>query len=281
MKKRILVVEDRKDVLDQLVNWIKRIELDGDDELVIDQAMTKLEALEKIRYNSYHVAMLDIMLTDSKHDESGLEVQAKIAESKEGTQCVIMSASSDHMVPIKAFRGGILDYFDKSRDMDYPETWTSTVKKGLYLCKLPLWGTQLDLIHFLALPQKPAPFWDHRVQQATGVSIQDLPKIFDTMLTRYLPLLPPKDQDTVINVSDSGVFGEFWSKALGHPIYISLSPKNAAAIPPKSEYSVEIIQQREKGAVGLVVWNIVDGRLREHYDETVWDRRYLPNIDDE
>lgn len=281
MIKRVLVVEDRKDIADELVKWISRIEMNGEDEIAVDQALTKNEALQKLRFKTYHVAMLDIMLTDSQHDEGGLEVQSEIVKSKEGTQCIIMSATDNHLVPIKAFRGGILDYFDKSRDMANPELWTERVKEGLYTSRIPIYGSQHDLLHFLSLPDRPSPFWDHNVKDRLRCNVIDLPHIFDVVFSKYLPLLPVKGEPKVITLSKEGVYGEFWSKALGFPVHIALYSAESSPVKPADSYSVEKIYERTKGAVYAVVWKIKEGSVRENFDESIWDRKYQRNLEEE
>lgn len=84
----------------------------------VDIATTKEEAFEKIRRRTYHVAMIDVNLTDYSggdgNDRSGIEIVKSINAQKEGTKCIVISGERGSEVPVDAHDAGIDKYIIKS-----------------------------------------------------------------------------------------------------------------------------------------------------------------------
>jgi len=66
-KQRILVVEDDSYIREAYSEYLSCFEAD------IDYAETKLEALERIRCKTYHLAIVDIMLKEDVSDREELK----------------------------------------------------------------------------------------------------------------------------------------------------------------------------------------------------------------
>ncbi len=281
MDKKILVVEDMDKNIKEFERWLSRLELEGDDNLVIDFARTKAEALEKLHHRTYHVALLDIMLTDlSETDRSGIDVLSTIVDSQEGTLSIIMSGTKDHLVPRDAYRLGVIDYFDKSSDMRHPERWTQKVKDGLYKSKIALSGHSHAISDYLALPDRTFPFWTHNIASAIEINSSDVKNELEFAFGRLAPVLPRKSETKLISIQKEGLYGEYWSKGLGHAIAVCICKKGTEPINPGIEYQSNPIFDKKKRCRS-VVWNISKSVVREDFDNSVFDRKYIPSSEEE
>src|SRR4051794_9540865 len=107
-EKRVLIVEDHPDVLE---TYRKNVIRAG---FVVDTASTKEEAFEKVRRRTYHVAMIDVNLTDFSggdgNDRSGIDLVKRIKSQKEGTKCIVISGEKSSEVPVDAQEAGYDKY---------------------------------------------------------------------------------------------------------------------------------------------------------------------------
>src|SRR5580698_5861591 len=111
-RKRVLIVEDHPGILDKFKINVSRAGFDA------DAASTKEEAFERIRRRAYHVAMIDVNLTDYTGDGSdrrGIDVVRKINEIGEGTKCIVISGERSSEIPVDAHEAGIAKYIIKKR----------------------------------------------------------------------------------------------------------------------------------------------------------------------
>ncbi|SDO59124.1 response regulator transcription factor [Desulforhopalus singaporensis] len=104
---RILIVEDERTLLDQILQALVR------QKYTVDTASNGEEALEKICVESYDIILLDIMLPE----KDGLEVLAELRGEKNPTPVLMLTARGTIEDKIKGLDAGADDYLVKPFSM--------------------------------------------------------------------------------------------------------------------------------------------------------------------
>lgn len=248
--KRVLVVEDDVALLDKFATLLKKAGYD------VDTAMTKAEALEKVEHRTYHVATLDIMLTDDPNDRGGIEVLKRIRSLNEGTIAIVLSASSDVRVPVEVWAEGAMTYLIK-KDIRSSQDIVGKVEWAYNACTLKLFGKYNNINAYLAFPEGRIYFEDNLMKCLSAGGVNDATRALDRVLTPLLPVLRYKKQMFGLNIkSETGVAGGwFWSKALGHAVWVSIARESAQVEQPPLEMPSATPLYEEKGRCwSAAVW---------------------------
>lgn len=269
MKPRILVVEDQ---IDNIEIIFKRplSELD----IEVDYAQSKLEAIEKIRCKTYNVAFVDIMLREDRRDRGGVEVIEYLDKLSEGTAIIVVSATDDIRVPISTFKLGIVDYIQK-QNIYTKQAILDPLKRILENYnkhyKINYFGRFITLSAYLAYPEL-TPYWENRVLSTVKVGYQLMVDTLNNTLENYLPILREKKASYSLRTDENNqcVYGIFWSKSIGSPIWFSVANKNGKLIEPPEQSKGEILKNQKKGDIEYSIWKMI-GIKRDDFNDSIWD----------
>jgi DNA-binding NtrC family response regulator len=103
MKKRLLIVDDEKNIRLTIFR-----SLDSDN-LVIDQAISAEEALDRLTQFEYDLMLLDLRLPGM----SGFELMEQLKTLNIKVKTVIISAHGTIDMAVKLLKAGALDYLEK------------------------------------------------------------------------------------------------------------------------------------------------------------------------
>jgi len=103
MSKRILIVDDEKNI--RLTIQLSLQSMD----LTVDQAISGEEALERLVMYPYDLVLLDLKLPGM----SGLDVMEKLAELGINARVVVISAHGTIDLAVKALKAQALDFIEK------------------------------------------------------------------------------------------------------------------------------------------------------------------------
>jgi CheY-like chemotaxis protein len=223
--KRILLVENTEELRDDYVARIRK-EVSG---LEIDEATSEEDALRCIADRTYHVAILDIMLTTEENDRGGLNVLDAIRSSNEGTLAIMLSSTSEIDCAIHAIRSRIVvDYVHKSELRTSFASLIKPLRTGLKEAHIPVFGKYGRLTAYLAAPSDPA-IWEYSAMSALGSGGFDpLNNALSDVFRKITPALCLKKASAegqpslTIDKSKKALHGIFWSKAMGHAVAVCL-----------------------------------------------------------
>lgn len=256
-KKRVLIVEDHPDILETSRKHVERAGFD------VDVASKRDEAFEKIRRRAYHVAMIDVNLTDyqggrGSADQSGIDIVRKINELGEGTRCIIVSGEKGSETPVDAHDAGIHKYIIKNR-IRGPEDYVGTIETLAKSCEIHAYGRFKDLIAYLSFPEIRWA-WEDKVRHTLKCDAASLNQILAEVFSSFIPVLPQKDSSCSLagNAENNQVTGVFWSRALALAIWVSIGRKGVALLEPKTTGTVKPIAARSKGPINFAVWGLPD-----------------------
>lgn len=109
----LLIVEDNRDQLE-----VYEEELESEDYL-IETSDTVVEAIKKIRKETYDVVIIDLKMPGLKPSEmGGLEVMEEILESSPSTQIIVVTGYGTSKLAREAFKEGVYDFIDKPIKFD-------------------------------------------------------------------------------------------------------------------------------------------------------------------
>lgn len=109
----LLIVEDNRD---QLEVYKEKLE---DEDYLIETSDTVIEALKKVRKETYDVVIIDLKMPGLRPSEmGGLEVMEEIIESNSSTRIIIVTGYGTSKLAREAFKGGVYDFIDKPTDYD-------------------------------------------------------------------------------------------------------------------------------------------------------------------
>jgi ActR/RegA family two-component response regulator len=271
-KKRIIVVEDlpslRRDFVDDIRKHIPDIE--------IDEAGSEEAALESIRNRTYHVAVLDIMLTEEKGHRGGLNVLDALVKMKEGTLAIMLSATPDINCAIHAIRSRIvIDYVHKSELLSEIEILTNPIREGLRAAHIPVFGKYRRLTAYLSAPEDLA-IWEYNAMTAVStVGFDPLNNALSDLFRNIAPVLhlkKNKKEGTPALAVDKGqeaIHGTFWSKGLGHAIAVCLWTVRGSPIVPEGATEREDIPVKEGKYLQGAIWRVPLGR--DEFIEDIWE----------
>jgi DNA-binding NtrC family response regulator len=103
MKKRILVVDDEKNIRLTIARSLES------ENLVIDQAISGEEALDSLILHKYDLMILDLRLPGI----SGLELLEQIRELQASVPTIIISAHGTISIAVNLLKAGALDFIEK------------------------------------------------------------------------------------------------------------------------------------------------------------------------
>lgn len=108
-KALILIVEDNRDMLDIYCRELK------DDHYLIDISDTVIDAIKKIRKETYNVVIVDLKMPGLKSQEEmgGLEVMKEILESSPTTRIIVVTGFGTSKLARESFKDGVYDFIDK------------------------------------------------------------------------------------------------------------------------------------------------------------------------
>lgn len=113
-KAHLLIVEDNRD---QLRIYEEELE---DKDYLIDTSDTVVDALKKIKKETYDIVIIDLKMPGLKPSEmGGLEVMEEILESSPSTQIIVVTGYGTSKLAREAFKDGVYDFIDKP--IDYNE----------------------------------------------------------------------------------------------------------------------------------------------------------------
>lgn len=262
-QKRILIVEDHPDVLE---NYKKNVVRAG---YFVDTASAKDEAIEKVRRRTYHVAMIDVNLTDYSgdgNDRSGIEIVKEINARGEGTKCIVISGEQSSEVPVDAHDAGIDKYIIKKR-IRTPQDYMEPVNELANACAIRPTGRFGDLIAYFSLPEKRWA-WEGVAMHIFKCDALRLPRILDEVFSPFLPVLRRTNASFSLSASANSteMTGTFWSKAIARPIWVAIGQKYASLTRPDDEgKNSELLSSRKKGTAHAV-WSIDSLKRSDFYD---------------
>lgn len=109
----LLIVEDNRD---QLEVYKEKLE---DEDYLIETSDTVIEALKKVRKETYDVVIIDLKMPGLRPSEmGGLEVMEEIIESNSSTRIIIVTGYGTSKLAREAFKDGVYDFIDKPVDYD-------------------------------------------------------------------------------------------------------------------------------------------------------------------
>lgn len=103
MKKRILVVDDEKNIRLTLAKSL------SSDTIRVDQAISAEEAMESLGLVEYDLMLLDLRLPGM----DGVELLEQIRESGIAVKTIIISAHGTIDIAVKLLKAGALDFIEK------------------------------------------------------------------------------------------------------------------------------------------------------------------------
>lgn len=260
---RVLIVDDDQDICELFSEPIQEAGFH------VDTASTRLEACEKIRCKTYHVALIDIMLTDDPNDRSGIEVLRYLTSLDEGTRPIVVSATEDVRVPVEVMKQGTYSYMIK-KDFS-PEDIVNTVKKEYSKCEIKNFGKYSTFTAYLAGAGQAHYYESALLNTVISGGASNMYKFVSTIFTPLWPVLRQKHstQGLTIDNPKGAIIGLLWSKNLGHAIWISAGSSESEMVGPNMELPYEIISEKTSGPWKWTVWKVT--AKRDTFDETLYD----------
>jgi CheY-like chemotaxis protein len=223
---RVLLIDDESD-LRKAYAWYLRNE-----GYIVDEAETLSQALDLVERKTYHVALIDIMLSKNAANRDGFKVVAKLRELNEGTARIVLSQQDNPQLAADAVpKYGASGYLAKPtiRNMGMErlvtEIKTAANQNKLIPFGLRPFGKEFEfrsaISYLSSVQQIIVDQCLHSFRLTKGYSA--LEKFLEEFLTPLAPLLPRKGIDGFIMTRERPFFfltGEFWSKAEGTAVQL-------------------------------------------------------------
>ena len=103
LKGSLLLVDDDRQVLESMADWLR------DQGLDVDTSTGYADALEKLRNNSYEMLLVDVRLQDG----DGFDLLEQVRRNYPESHVVLMTGYGDADAAIEALRAGAADYLTK------------------------------------------------------------------------------------------------------------------------------------------------------------------------
>lgn len=110
MKKKVLIVEDEQEVVEQIERLLSKVE-----ECEVSVAYDGAQALKELKSNDYNLVLLDIKMPGM----SGIEVMRKFKEIKKLPKIIVITGHDDQQVLSQVMEIGVCDYMVKPIDYVY------------------------------------------------------------------------------------------------------------------------------------------------------------------
>ena len=269
-QKRIIVVEDRKDLREDFVESIRR-DMSG---VEIDETDSEEGALQSIRNRTYHLAVLDIMLTDQATHRGGLVVLDTLREMNEGTLAVMLSGTPDIDCAIRAIRSRIVvDYVHKDEIRRSMKPLIKPIRAGLKEAHIPVFGKYGRLTAYLAAPEDPA-IWEYNAMHAVAsVGFDPLNNSLSDVFRDITPALSLKSNrgspSLTIDEKQKAIHGTFWSKAWGCAIAVCLWAPTGEPIAPEDATERHDVLGSDAKHIRGAIWRVPRGR--DEFLESIWE----------
>lgn len=220
---KCLIVEDKKTWSDRL----RRVPEQA--ECVVEVASSLAKARQLIEREFFHVALVDLQLTDERDDEGGLRVLELLNELREGTQSFLVTIIKDIEKGFEAGKYGARAAIDKQRydEARLRELVVSALRDARAALKdhtQKSRNAEVELLRGNRLVQ----LWEDDALKALSPSV-DINLIYTglrLLLEPLAPLMPPKDQEpSIIDSKRHIVKSTLWSRILGEPVVIYFGRK--------------------------------------------------------
>jgi ActR/RegA family two-component response regulator len=236
----------------------------------IDYAESKVEALEKIRCKTYDVAFVDIMLKEDRTDRGGVEVIVRLNELDEGTNIIVVSATDDIKVALVAHRSGIVAFLQKD-ELGKPEDLEVPFHRAVDRSRcerLNLFGRFKSMSAYFASPDF-VPAWEDDMLRTLKVNYEVFNRRLMASLERFLPLLRRRDSKVAFKVDRAkrSVSGHFWSKGEGCPVWVSFCSEEGEIDEPPVGIRGDLLHEHRKGPLHVSILRM-NGAKRDDYYET-------------
>jgi len=225
--KKVLFVEDDRELLDEYEEVI------SSPEYSVDVATDLPEALAKIKRKTYHVAVIDIGLDQADHDNrDGIKIIEYLHGLGEGTRAVVISAQRNVEVLIDAYEKYEIAQYLEKRKVRRPSDLRAAIEKAYSECRIRGYGAYGSVTSFLSGEKNPTS-WEHsclRILRPAG-GITGLYSFFSDFCGSYTPLLAKKAAATSpmqLRESEGCVSGTFWSKGIGEAVSLVAYPKDSS-----------------------------------------------------
>lgn len=271
-RKRVLVVEDDETLLRQYVTSIKDLGIE------VDGASTRDEAMACVDRKTYHLALIDVMLTLQRNDRGGLDVMEQIRQLDEGTEMIALSGADEVDVPVEALQKyGAKRYILKHKIKSFQEVLEPIQETLATAPRLKTYGRYRSLIDYLAIGHDTETFWVDKalrlLKPMEGWS--GLNAFVSLFFGRYAPLLPKLDTKLLseFNETEGLLIINLWSKAVGEEVILfarsALGDKDAPA--PKPDRKAQLVQEYTKAFVNGWAYLVEEGVRAEfvHSIDTV------------
>ncbi|HXQ74623.1 MAG TPA: response regulator [Pyrinomonadaceae bacterium] len=269
-RKRILLVEDRKALRE---NFAKNIRNEVP-EIDIDEAESEEAGLQSIRNRTYHLAILDIMLTDQPTHRGGLVILDTLRTMNEGTLAIMLSGTPDIDCAIRAIRSRIVvDYVHKDELRRSLAPLINPIHVGLKEVHIPVFGKYGRLSAYISAPDDPA-IWEYSAMNAlSSMGFDPLNSALSDVFRNITPVLPQKatkDKPSLtVDKNHKAIHGIFWSKALGCAIAACLwAPTGQPIAPEGATERHDVLGKNPKHLCGAI-WRVPMGR--NDFVENIWD----------
>jgi CheY-like chemotaxis protein len=231
---KVLVVDDMPKLRDA---YARNIERAG---ITVASAGSKEAAIEAVGRCTYHVALVDIMLSsDEDEDRSGFDVIRAIKALGEGTRCIAISGYPGYSAPAEAVNIGVDRYIPKA-EIHNPPDYVEPVRQEIQKCELRRFGLFNDLREYLAAQREDYHIWESQCLPVLGVNASEFHQALDRLVGAISPLLPRVGGSLIKDVKAEGSRVQIsgWSKALGVAVDVELSRRDQG-----TERSGEIKQE--------------------------------------
>lgn len=250
-KKRIFLVED---VLSVRKAYKSALELEG---YSVTAAADVAEALHILEEQTFHVALVDIMLDGEKNtsNRDGVKIIARMNELNEGTLIIPVTGQRQKSFVRDSFKElGVFDFLDKNEDLDQ-KGWDyaiSRIEAAISQSELddtPEWS---DLINTVLLPDEEKTFVSNVSVVTGGAHFDVLKRTLCAAVREFQPLVGKRgiSQSFSLDRDADEVVGEFWSKSHRRAVKFIL---RKAHVPGREADSIPELFLRKKSKLALAV----------------------------
>lgn len=225
---RILVVDDDPSWQELLTESIETAGAVPAAELLLTVARSFAEADALLDRRHFHLAFVDLRLKEDERELTGKRIAAKIAGQAEGTCTVIVTGHADVSTAITALREwNVLDFVLK--DEWDPEKVAHLVRTGLAQSRLSYRSKYESSIDLLRGRQDIYSWLASLLNLFAPANEGDRPDrrladLLNRLLDGLHPLLPLANATGLqLDAARRIATAQFWSKALGSPISLTLS----------------------------------------------------------
>ena len=256
-KSKSYVVEDieaiRKDIIDDLRKYFTDVQ--------IDEASSEEAAMQAIRNRTYHLAVLDIMLTEEKGHRGGLNVLDELKKLNEGTVAIMLSATPDINCAIHAIRSRIVvDYIHKNELRNNIDLLINPIREALATAHIPIYGKYGRLTSYLSSPGDPAVWEYGAMTTISTVGFDPLNHALSDTFRNITPVLKRSGAEATpgfkIDKQSSALHGVFWSKSRGHAVAVCLWSLKGGPIIPDNAVDREDVALKGGKYIQAAIWRV-------------------------